>query len=63
MFFHYRENCKRETKKDIFDWYKPVFDSVHQSKESFQSPKAQSSQRKTSQLPASLKKQRSQSKN
>lgn len=35
MFLQYRENCKRETKKDIFDWYKPVFDSVHQSKESF----------------------------
>lgn len=33
MFIQYKENCKRESKKDISEWYKPVFEGM-QAKES-----------------------------
>jgi len=28
MFIQYKQNCKRESKKDINEWYKPVFDGL-----------------------------------
>ena len=38
MFIQYQQNCKRETKKEIQEFYKPVLDNI--DTQSIQSPKA-----------------------
>ena len=48
MFIQYKENCKRESKKDIYEQYKPVFEGVidiatssgNQDNKKLQSPKS-----------------------
>jgi hypothetical protein len=37
MFIQYKQNCKRESKKDISEWYKPVFEEINRQ---VHSPKA-----------------------
>ena len=49
MFIQYKQNCKRESKKDIAEWYKPVFDAVDSNggnSATLQSPKASKKQGK-----------------
>lgn len=46
MFIQYQENCKRETKKEISDWYKPVFDQMQTKEGQIQSPKGAQSLKK-----------------
>lgn len=53
MFIQYKQNCKRESKKDIAEWYKPVFDSIDQ--QLVQSPKVKKQQSKAAN---SVKKQK-----
>jgi hypothetical protein len=31
MFIQYRQNCKRESKKDIAEWFRPVFEGMESS--------------------------------
>lgn len=45
MFIQYKQNCKRETKKDISEFYKPVLDSLDAV--SAQSPKASKKTKQT----------------
>jgi hypothetical protein len=48
LFIQYKQNCKRDSKKDILEWYKPVFDAIEsshaQSYQAIQSPKASKKQ-------------------
>jgi len=48
MFIQYKQNMKRETKKDISEWYKPVFDTIESPSKSKKQDKARAQPAKKS---------------
>jgi len=55
MFIQYRQNCKRESKKDIAEWFKPIFEGMDHSGPA-QSPRAKKQQAANKSAGQSLKK-------
>lgn len=55
MFIQYRQNCKRESKKDIAEWFRPVFEGMDYSGPG-QSPRTKKQQTTSKSTGQSLKK-------
>lgn len=55
MFIQYKENCKRESKKDISEWYKPVFEGIQAKENQLMSPKGTHHHKKSAPMPMSKK--------